>query len=82
MLENVRLALQAKARNGPGLLEPLPVLPHLEDEAYELPDQVLMEDRWAPRPRTLTHGEQRKLEIAILLALDPEVLLWTSPPRA
>ena len=31
------------------------------------------------RAGNLTHGEQRKLEIAILLALDPQVLLLDEP---
>jgi branched-chain amino acid transport system ATP-binding protein len=39
----------------------------------------MMEDRWRAEATTLTHGEQRKLEIAILLGLDPEVLLLDEP---
>ena len=31
---------------------------------------------------SLTHGDQRKLDIAILLALDPEVLLLLDEPTA
>ena len=40
---------------------------------------VLLGDRWADDAASLTHGEKRKLEIAILLALDPEVLLLDEP---
>ena len=53
----------------------------LEDRAYELSEyRFMMQDRWrADEATTLTHGEQRKLEIAILLGLDPEILLLDEP---
>jgi branched-chain amino acid transport system ATP-binding protein len=80
VLENVRLALQARADVG------FVFWRHyrwsygdLEDQAYHLLKQVLLGQRWADEAGSLTHGEQRKLEIAILLALDPEILLLDEP---
>ena len=79
VLENVRLALQSKAEVGLVFWRHYRSYPDLEDRAYEILKQVLLEGRWADEASTLTHGEQRKLEIAILLALDPEVLLLDEP---
>lgn len=79
VLENVRLALQAKSEVGLVFWRHYRSYGDLEDQAYDLLKQALLENRWAVEAKTLTHGEQRKLEIAILLALDPEVLLLDEP---
>jgi branched-chain amino acid transport system ATP-binding protein len=51
----------------------------VEDEAYEILKDVLLEDKWGYPSSGLTHGEKRKLEIAILLALKPEILFLDEP---
>ncbi|MBI5584869.1 MAG: ABC transporter ATP-binding protein [Deltaproteobacteria bacterium] len=79
VLENVRVALQAQAKVGFVFWRYYRSYGELEDRAYELLQQVLLGERWAEEAASLTHGEKRKLEMAILLALDPEVLLLDEP---
>ncbi len=79
VLENVRLALQAKENIGMVFWKHYKNYSQLDERAYEFLKQVLLDDKYMLEAGLLTHGEQRKLEIAILLALDPEVLLLDEP---
>ncbi len=79
VLENVRVAIQARKGLGLNFWRNYLHFSELEDEAYHILKQVLLEDQWAKAAINLTHGEQRKLEIAILLSLDPEILFLDEP---
>jgi len=79
VLENVRLAIQSQKNIGFNFWKNYLYFSELEDRAYEILDMVLLDTKWSVPASSLTHGEQRKLEIAILLALEPEVLLLDEP---
>jgi len=79
VLENVRLAVQSQRNIGFNFWKNYLHFSELEDRAYGLLKMVLLDTRWNVPVSTLTHGEQRKLEMAILLALEPEVLLLDEP---
>ena len=79
VLENVRVAIQARKGLGLNFWRNYLHFSELEDEAYHILKQVLLEKQWAKEAINLTHGEQRKLEIAILLSLDPEILFLDEP---
>jgi branched-chain amino acid transport system ATP-binding protein len=77
--QNVRLAVQA--RHG-GSARPWP-LPRADRAVAGLADAVLervgLGGRGAVLAGALAHGEKRKLEIALLLAAEPRVLLLDEP---
>jgi branched-chain amino acid transport system ATP-binding protein len=79
VLENVRLAVQSQRNIGFNFWNHYLHFSELEGRAYELLRLVLLDTKWNVPASVLTHGEQRKLEIAILLALEPEVLLLDEP---
>jgi branched-chain amino acid transport system ATP-binding protein len=79
VLENVRVAIQSREKVGLNFWRNYLRFYHLEDEAYHILEEVLLDDKWAQPANGLTHGEQRKLEIAILLALKPQVLFLDEP---
>ena len=79
VLENVRLAIQAQKKIGFNFWSNYLRFSELEDRAYEILKMVLLDAKWNVPSSSLTHGEQRKLEIAILLALEPQVLLLDEP---
>jgi branched-chain amino acid transport system ATP-binding protein len=79
VLENVRLAVQARRGLGFNAWRSYLSFPDLEDRAWEMLEAVLLETRWQVPAGLLAHGEKRKLELGILLALEPEVLLLDEP---
>lgn len=79
VLENVRLAVQSARNTGFNFWKSYLAFPEFEDHAYELLEMVLLHSKWNVAASSLTHGEQRKLEIGILLALETEVLLLDEP---
>jgi len=79
VLENVRLAVQARRGLGGNAWRSYRSFPALEDRAWELLQAVLLESRWKAAAGALAHGEKRKLELGILLALEPELLLLDEP---
>ncbi len=79
VLENVRVAVQARRGFGFNFWRNVGHFSEAEDEAYAILEEVLLAEKWAAPASTLTHGEQRKLEIAILMALKPEILFLDEP---
>jgi branched-chain amino acid transport system ATP-binding protein len=79
VLENVRIALQTRAGLTFNAWRSYRSFPELEDRAGEILDTVLLEAKGQSPASELAHGEKRKLEVGILLALDAEVLLLDEP---
>ncbi|QGP91865.1 Lipopolysaccharide export system ATP-binding protein LptB [Neomoorella glycerini] len=79
VLENVRLAVQASAGTGFRPLTPVVHFKELQDKALGVLDTVGLRKKAGSLASTLTHGEKRKLEIAIVLAMEPEVMLLDEP---
>ncbi len=78
-VENVRLALQAHARASLSLVRRPSRGGDAADRAREHLASVGLADRADVVAGNLAHGEQRKLEIAMLLATDPTVVLLDEP---
>ena len=79
VLENVRLAVQARAGLGLNLLSMWGSHVELIERAEQYLARVALADRRATIASALPHGDQRKLEVAILLALEPEVFMFDEP---
>jgi len=81
VLENVRLAVQARRSQGHGIDLWRVWLDRREwiDEALALLDRVKLAGQRDALAAELPHGDQRKLEVALLIALDPKVYLFDEP---
>jgi len=83
VLENVRLAVQAsrvgRHQRGFNLWSIWSDHQGLTDRAYEVLDSVSMSDRADNHVSALPHGDQRKLEVAMLMALDASVFMFDEP---
>jgi branched-chain amino acid transport system ATP-binding protein len=79
VLENIRLAAQAMGKDNFKLFKLADKLQEYIDKAEEVIDTVGLSGREMIIARNLPHGEKRKLELGIMLACDPELLLFDEP---
>jgi len=79
VLENVHLAVQARERRGGDLFSIWSDHRELIDRAVHFVERVALADKRHARAASLPHGDQRKLEVAILLALEPRVFMFDEP---
>jgi len=79
VLENVRLAVQSRAGRGRDLWSIWASHVELIEKAEHFLERVALAARRDALAATLPHGDQRKLEVAILLALEPDVFMFDEP---
>jgi branched-chain amino acid transport system ATP-binding protein len=79
VFENIRLACQALGKANFNFLRDAMKIKEDQSRAWEVIRQVGLEERAFYFARTLPHGDQRKLELGMILAPDPEVLLLDEP---
>ena len=79
VLENVRLAVQAKHRMGTRFFSGAASFSGLRDEAMAHLEATRLGAMAALPASALPHGDQRKLEVALLLAMDPDIYMFDEP---
>jgi len=79
VLENVRLAVQSQANVRYQMIKHFLHYKKFEEKAFTILERVLLDDKANHIAANLAHGEKRKLEIAMLLALETELLLLDEP---
>jgi branched-chain amino acid transport system ATP-binding protein len=79
VIENLRLAVQARRGNPLDFFSPVGGLRDLVGRAEELMRRVHLGADGARLARNLSYGEQRQLEIGIALAGEPDLLLLDEP---
>jgi branched-chain amino acid transport system ATP-binding protein len=79
VLENARLAAQAHSPAALGMLTGAEANRTLLDRAMEALSIAGLEDRASATAGLLSHGEQRALEIAMVLATQPRIMLLDEP---
>jgi len=79
VFENVRLAAQARSGVHYEMLRSWAGRRDTVEAAYANLERVGLSDRAATPAAALPHGDQRKLEVAMMMALEPEVLMFDEP---
>ena len=79
VFENIRLAVQALGKDNFKFFRDVAAIGQYETRTWEVIEQVGLTDRASMLAKALPHGDQRKLELGMILAPDPEVLLLDEP---
>jgi len=79
VVENLQLAIQAKRGHSFKFWKPYAANKEVRKGAHEYAARVDLEDRADIQVANLSHGEQRRLEVAMALASDAKLLLLDEP---
>lgn len=79
VLENVRLAVQARQQRGIDLFSMWSSHRDVQAQAMVILERVALAGKRHLTVASLPHGDQRKLEVGILLALQPRVFMFDEP---
>jgi branched-chain amino acid transport system ATP-binding protein len=79
VFENVRLAVQARAGQGRRLFTRAAALTGLADRAMHFLAETNLAAAADLPASALPHGDQRKLEVAMLLAMEPDIFMFDEP---
>lgn len=79
VLENIRLSAQAMGKDNFRFLKLADNFTSYIEKAASVIEEVGLQGREKVYARNLPHGEKRKLELGIMLASDPELLLFDEP---
>jgi branched-chain amino acid transport system ATP-binding protein len=81
--ENVRVAVQSRDRDdiavGEGMLRNKASFGEIGERTTEILERIGLQDRAGEFAETLAYGNQRRLEIGIVLATDPELVMLDEP---
>ena len=77
--DNIRLAVLQKRQQYMRMFSSLSRTPDLEEEVHRILNELNISDRATSLVHNLAYGEQRLIEIALVLALKPKVLLLDEP---
>ena len=77
--ENVRLAVQARAGMGSSLLRAVSSLGAIAGEAEDVLRSTRLDGVADLPAAALPHGDQRKLEVALLIAMKPDIFMFDEP---
>ncbi|CAN5855656.1 ABC transporter ATP-binding protein [soil metagenome] len=79
VVENVRLAVQSRRKQGLNMWSVWLDHRNTLERAHALVERVKLGDRAQATAASLPHGDQRKLEVAMLMALEPMVYMFDEP---
>ncbi len=77
--QNVETALVAGTRRNMNFVSPIHAFSEIRKESLEILDSLGLSDKVHSTSSTLSHGDQKLLDIAIAIALKPKLLLIDEP---
>ncbi len=79
VLENIRLAVQAHSGDGWRLIKPVASFTELTARAERYLEATKLIEVARLPAAALSHGDQRKLEVALLMAMEPDIYMFDEP---